>query len=134
MPKRILLVEDDDTFATVIIYNLRACGFEVEWMQCGIKASERLCSASPPDLVVLDWNLPRLAGSEVLRRIRRDRRIQVLPVIMLTCHAERSNRELAYRLGVTDFVAKESPIKALISRIQSILSCPHPVVAFDPAE
>jgi two-component system, cell cycle response regulator DivK len=60
----------------------------------------------PPDLVLLDISLPGMDGTEVLRRIRQDRRLEGVPVIALTAHAMSGDREKYIEMGFSDYVTK----------------------------
>jgi DNA-binding response OmpR family regulator len=121
MTERIVLVEDDENFALILKYNLVAGGLGVSWISSAIEASEKLSRAPYPDLIILDWNLPRLSGIEILRRLRRYPATQYLPVFMLTCHVDRENREYANAVGATDFLAKTLPVETIVQRIRSFL-------------
>jgi DNA-binding response OmpR family regulator len=84
----ILLVEDAKDLAQVIQRELEALEYEVRIAYDGVEAL-RLHAAHEPDLVILDWMLPRLDGLEVLRRIRQD---AVTPILMLTARSEEADR------------------------------------------
>jgi CheY-like chemotaxis protein len=75
-----------------------------------------------PDLVLLDISLPEMDGTEVLRRLRADARLQALPVIALTAHAMAGDREKYLNAGFNDYVTK--PIvdeQVLLDAIQKLL-------------
>lgn len=71
-----------------------------------------------PDLVVLDWMLPRLDGLEVCRRIRRD---SIVPIMMLTARAEEIDRVLGLEVGADDYLTKPFSIRELLARVRAIL-------------
>ena len=91
MNPRILVVEDDDALGTLLRYNLEREGYAVAVATDGeealIQAEEQL-----PDLVVLDWMLPKVSGIEVCRRLRQRPQSRNLPIIMLTARGEESDR------------------------------------------
>jgi two-component system phosphate regulon response regulator PhoB len=65
----VLVVEDEDALATLLQYNLEKEGYKVALSGDGEDAMQRV-EESPPDLVLLDWALPKVSGIEVCRRIR----------------------------------------------------------------
>lgn len=121
MALSIAVVEDDPTLSMLLRYNLEAAGYAVEALFRGDEAKRRLGSAPLPDLILLDWLLPGMSGIEVLRHIRSSHGGRSLPVVMLTCNCDVENRNRAYRLGATDFVAKPFSLRSLISRIDALL-------------
>ena len=81
-----LIVEDEHNVSLVFCRALRAAGFKVEIVLAGDAAVERLAFARP-DIVVLDLNLPHVAGEDVLHYIRADPRLTGTPVIVVTAYA-----------------------------------------------
>ena len=71
-----------------------------------------------PDLVILDWMLPRLDGLEVCRRIRRE---SIVPILMLTARAEEIDRVLGLEVGADDYVTKPFSIRELLARVRAML-------------
>ncbi len=118
---RIALIEDDESLALLLSYNLDAMGYAVEWTAHGAEALKRLLS-DPPALVVLDWVMPGLSGIEILRQIRQNAHTRTLPVLMLTARTDREDRRRAHELGVDAFMAKPFAVGDLISRLQHLLS------------
>jgi two-component system phosphate regulon response regulator PhoB len=117
---RIALVEDDETLAMLLSYNLQAADLAVDWYADGREAVSGIC-VNPPSLVILDWMLPQLSGIEILRRIRRHPATCDLPVLMLTARSEPSDRARAMALGVDVFLAKPFSVGELISSIGPLL-------------
>jgi two-component system response regulator len=114
MNKRpILLVEDnpDDVTFTLRAFKKNNISNEIVVAPDGERALDLLLpgnATSPlrPAIVLLDVKLPKIDGTEVLRRIRRDPRTESLPVIMLTTSSEESDIINSYRLGANSFVRK----------------------------
>jgi DNA-binding response OmpR family regulator len=113
----ILLVEDAVELAEVISRELRAFGYEVVHAADGLSALE-LHSRYGPDLVVLDWMLPRLDGLEVLRRIRRS---SPVPILMLTARGEEADRVIGLEVGADDYLTKPFSMRELVARVRALL-------------
>ena len=71
-----------------------------------------------PDLVILDWMLPRLDGLEVCRRIRRE---SIIPILMLTARSEEVDRVLGLEVGADDYLTKPFSIRELLARVRAML-------------
>jgi DNA-binding response OmpR family regulator len=113
----ILLVEDAQDLAQVILRDLRAEGYDVLHAADGLTALE-LHAKHEPDLVILDWMLPELDGLEVLRRIRRNSSVLVL---MLTARTEETDRVVGLELGADDYLTKPFGRRELVARVRALL-------------
>src|ERR1700761_628825 len=87
----VLVVEDEDALAALLQYNLDKEGYRVAVATDGEEAL-MLVDESPPDLIVLDWMLPKVSGVEVCRRLRARPETRNLPIVMLTARGEESDR------------------------------------------
>lgn len=114
---RLLLVDDDVELCTMLTDYLSLEGFEVEAVHEGEAASERAVSGTF-DVVVLDVMLPRLSGTEVLRRIRQHSQV---PVLMLTAKGDDIDRILGLELGADDYLPKPCNPRELVARLRAIL-------------
>src|SRR5579872_6650334 len=81
--KTILVADDESHIVNVVSLKLRNAGFEVVTAADGQEALE-LATASPPDLLITDYHMPRLSGIELCRRLKQDARTCSVPAIMLT--------------------------------------------------
>ena len=117
MTQRVLVVEDDADVVRVVVAYLKRDGFEVA-VEVDGEAGLRAATADPPDLVVLDWMLPRLDGRSVLERLRRTSRV---PVILLTARSEETDRVLGLELGADDYVTKPFSPRELVARVRAVL-------------
>jgi DNA-binding response OmpR family regulator len=115
---RVLVVDDDDTVANVVVGYLARAGHRATRAADGPAALEAI-SAEPPDLVVLDLMLPGLDGLEVCRQVRKD--LPNLPIVMLTALAEPDDRILGLELGADDYVTKPFSPRELVLRVESVL-------------
>lgn len=119
-----LVVEDDLDAAEVVRAYLAREGFEVSVARDGVSGLERALTERPA-LIVLDWMLPGLSGSEFLRRLRRERST---PVIMLTARTEESDRIVGLELGADDYVPKPFSPRELVARVKAVLRRTGPPV------
>ena len=130
MKPSILLVEDEAALVTMLSYNLEKAGFKVRAAMDGEEAltmiAERL-----PDLVVLDWMLPKLSGLEVCRQVRRGKSTARLPIVMLTAKGEEGDKLRGLETGADDFVTKPFSPKELIARVKAVLRRTRPSTGED---
>ena len=126
MAVRIMIVEDEEALALLLRYNLEAEGYKVETVSRGDEANIRL-REQIPDLVVLNWTLPGLAGIELCRRIRARQETAALPVIMLTARAEESDRIRGLATGADDYIVKPFSVPELVARVEAVLRRTKPL-------
>jgi two-component system phosphate regulon response regulator PhoB len=124
------VVEDEDSLATLLQYNLEKEGYSVRVAADGEEAllliDERL-----PDLIVLDWMLPKISGIEVCRRVRQKPESRNVPVIMLTARGEETDRIRGLDTGADDYVIKPFSMTELAARIRAVLRRLRPGLAED---
>jgi len=119
--RKILVIEDDPDIALSVKYNLERDGdFEVTVVRDGIEGI-RETTRQPPDLILLDLNLPGLDGLEVCRRIRGDAATASIPIIMLTARVEESDTIRGLELGADDYVTKPFSVKELVARVRAVI-------------
>ena len=130
MQPYVLVMEDEDALATLLSYNLEKEGYRVVVASDGeegmLQIEERL-----PDLVLLDWMLPKLSGIEVCRRIRGKSETRNMPIIMLTARGEESDRIRGLDTGADDYLTKPFSMSELIARIRAVLRRIRPGLADD---
>ena len=122
---RILVVEDETSLATLLVYNLEAEGYQVEHVDNGDEAELRLAE-SPPDLVILDWMLPGVSGLEICRRLCARDSAKDMPVIMLTARGEEGERVRGLSVGADDYVVKPFSTPELMARVRALLRRARP--------
>lgn len=120
MPKRILIVDDEQDILDLLQYNLETEGYEIVTALDGDTAIE-LAEAEPIDLVILDIMLPGKDGWEVLREIRRNPDTQHLPVIFLTAKDSEVDEVVGLELGADDYIVKPISIRKLQARVKTVL-------------
>ena len=116
----VLVVDDDPVVADLVAFRLQRLGLQVTVEtdgESGLAAARRL----RPDLVVLDWLMPRMDGLEVCRALRADLALARTPVLMLTAKSQEPDLERGFAAGATDFVAKPFSTRELVSRVTAAL-------------
>lgn len=113
----VLVVEDTEELARLVERELTAAGYRTLLAADGEEALEAY-SREGPDLVVLDWMLPKLDGLEVLRRIRQE---ASTPVLMLTARGEEIDRVMGLEVGADDYLTKPFGMRELLARVRALL-------------
>lgn len=118
---RILLVDDEPDFIRLIDDVLKKENFVVVCAEDGDQAI-KMATASHPDLVLLDWNLPGKDGLEVCKTLKADPKTRDIPVIMLTARGRETDVVLGLEIGAEDFISKRAlRPRELVARIRSAL-------------
>lgn len=116
-----ILIADDDRSAQRVLENLLVAeGFQVVTAQDGQEALDKIHTA-PPDLCIIDFDMPRLNGLETCRRIKNHHMTRLLPVIMVTGLLPDEERVRALEAGCDDFLPKPYEHDELVTRIRSLL-------------
>jgi len=114
---RILVVDDEASIVEIVTLYLRRAGYEVESTDNG-ETALTMMEASPPNLIVLDLMLPGIDGLEIMRRFRR---ANETPIIMLTSRGTETDRIIGLELGADDYVVKPFSPQELVSRVRAVL-------------
>ena len=126
----ILVVEDEESLATLLHYNLEKEGYGVVLSGDGEEALI-LIDEKQPDLVILDWMLPSVSGIEVCRRLRQNTLTRNLPIIMLTARGEETDRIRGLDTGADDYVVKPFSMVELTARVRAVLRRIRPGLSED---
>jgi len=116
----ILVVEDEEDIAELVVYNLEQDGYRVRVADCG-EEGLRLARDKPPDLMLLDLMLPGVGGLEVCRRLRSDPATAALPIIMVTARGEEADIVAGLELGADDYITKPFSVRVVSARVRSVL-------------
>ncbi|ALL14708.1 phosphate regulon transcriptional regulator PhoB [Caulobacter henricii] len=130
MTPYVLVVEDEDALATLLHYNLDKEGYQIGLAGDGEEALT-MASERAPDLVILDWMLPKVSGIEVCRRLRGRAETRNVPIIMLTARGEESDRIRGLDTGADDYVVKPFSMVELTARVRAVLRRIRPGLADD---
>ncbi len=117
---RILVVDDDELVRELVVRKLSADGHEVDSATDGEEGLAKAL-ADPPDLVVLDSMMPKLAGPDVCRRLREDPTTRGAKVVMLTARSQEADVIRGFAVGVDDYLVKPFSPAELVSRVRALL-------------
>ena len=124
----LLLIEDDEAIAELIVWHFAREGFSVRQTPDGEQALI-LVEERVPDIVLLDWMIESLPGIEVCRRLRRNPKSANVPIIMLTARGEEEDRIRGLETGADDYVTKPFSPRELVARVQAVLRRLRPALA-----
>ena len=116
----VLIVEDELAQREVLAYNLKAEGFDVVAAEDG-EEGLLLVEEEAPDVIVLDWMLPGISGSEICRRLKTRASTKSIPVIMLSARSEEVDKVRGLEIGADDYVVKPYSVKELMARVRNQL-------------
>jgi DNA-binding response OmpR family regulator len=120
MPKRIVIVEDEEELASLVEYNLTRNGYDTRILSGGRDTLARLEEACP-DLIVLDIMLPEIDGFELCRQVRRSQTLAAVPVLFLTARCDEVDRVLGLEIGGDDYITKPFSPRELVARVKAHL-------------
>ena len=126
----VLIVEDEPNQAELIRYNLESEGYRVAIACDGedglIQAMETI-----PDIILLDWMIPKVSGIEVCRQLRKIKSTNEIPIILLTARSEESDKVRGLDIGADDYITKPYSIKELLARVRAALRRPVAITIKD---
>jgi two-component system chemotaxis response regulator CheY len=114
---RALVVEDSKTIRMILCQYLRKLDIEVVEAADGREALERLKEMAPPDLVLVDWNMPVMSGIDFIRAVRELHIYDPLPLIMVTTNSESDYVGSAMDAGANEYIQKPCTLDALREKL-----------------
>jgi len=114
---RALVVDDSRAMRSIIRRHLNELGIDVEEAGSGAEALRMLDRIAPPDVVLLDWNMPEMNGLECLRRLRADEAGTRLPIMMVTTESEMNQVSLALEVGANEYLMKPFDRQGLLEKL-----------------
>ncbi|MCY1059144.1 response regulator transcription factor [Nannocystis sp. SCPEA4] len=121
MPASILVVDDERDLRSAICHTLVREGFQPRTADTGAQALALARSEPPPDLVLLDLNLPDMSGIAVCQALRGDPLTRGMPVVMLSARVDEIDRVLGFEVGADDYVTKPFSLRELVLRVRAVL-------------
>lgn len=133
MAAKIMIVEDEPAIQKLIAINVEQAGYT---SICADDAEEAMTAINEvlPDLILLDWMLPKMSGVAFARHLRSNARTRLIPIIMLTARADESDKVSGLEIGADDYVTKPFSPRELIARIKAVLRRRAPETLDEPVE
>jgi DNA-binding response OmpR family regulator len=119
--KKILIAEDEEDIRELVVFKLSSAGYEVTTAGDGEEALVK-ARVVRPDLVLLDWMMPRLNGLDTAVAMRADPDLAAIPLIVLTAKSQERDIERGFSAGIDDYIVKPFSPKELLSRIEAVLA------------
>ncbi len=116
----ILIIEDEEHIVELIKFNLESNGYKVSYAFNGRDGLKRV-EMEKPDLVLLDLMLPEIDGIDVCNKIKNNRDLKQIPIIMLTAKSSETDKIIGLEIGADDYMTKPFSIRELLTRIKVIL-------------
>ena len=116
----VMVIEDEESLATLLQYNLEKEGYEVAIVSNGLNALSEI-EKKQPSVIILDWMLPEISGIEICKLIRANPEIKNIPVIMLTAKSQEEDKIKGLTAGADDYVTKPFSVPELMARVKTNL-------------
>jgi two-component system cell cycle response regulator DivK len=120
MPKKILIVEDNDLNLKLFRDLLEANGYITIETKDGMRATD-LARMERPDLILMDIQLPEISGLDVTRKIKADSSIADIPIIAVTAFAMKDDEEKILRAGCEAYISKPISIMSFLETVKKFL-------------
>lgn len=133
LPQYILVVDDDPAIAVLLQCMLEAEGYLVGVAHDGLEALDQIAER-PPDLILLDLDMPNLSGHEVCRRVKANPATRFVPITIVTAQSALETKLLAWKLGADEFLTKPFHNVEVVARCRSLLRLKRLVDELDSAE
>jgi two-component system cell cycle response regulator DivK len=120
LPKKILVVDDNQDSRELVVKVLKNKGYEMIEAADGEEALEKAVSERP-DLILMDIAIPKIDGYEVTKRLKSLEEFKGTPIVALTAHAMMGDREKALEAGCEGYISKPINIRELPEQVRSFL-------------
>lgn len=118
--KKLLIIEDDHSLASVVEYNFSNSGYDVFCARDGQDGINQARSIMP-DIILLDLMIPVIDGIEVCRQLRAESTTQETPIIMVTAKSEEVDQLIGFSVGADDYVIKPFSVRVLMEKVKTLL-------------
>ena len=122
--KRILVVDDERDLCDILLFNLRAAGYQAEAAYSAEEALGKLKDGPvhlDPDLLLLDVMMQGMSGFELAKQLKEDERTKSIPIIFLTAKDTEDDTLQGFSLGADDYVTKPFSVREVMARVKAVL-------------
>ena len=124
--KTVLVVDDDDALRELILWKLTKGGYATLSAPDGAAglaaATSAVIAGNAPDLILVDWMMPKMSGIELCQALRDNPLTSPIPLILLTANRLDTEVELGFEVGVDDYILKPFNPKELLGRVRAVLN------------
>jgi len=120
MPRKILIVEDNDDSRELVVKVLKNKGYQMIEAADGEIALEKAV-AEKPDLILMDISIPKMDGYEVTKKLKSLEEFSEIPIVALTAHAMKGDREKVIMAGFEGYISKPINVRELPEQVRSFL-------------
>lgn len=117
---KILLVEDEESVAKLLLYSFKKAGYEYEWAENGLEGY-LLTKSFRPDIIVSDIMMPEVDGYQFRKQLLQDPELKLIPFVFLTAKGDENDILDGYDLNIEDYIVKTSGSKIILAKIAAIL-------------
>lgn len=118
--KKVLIVEDEQDLAELLVFNLEKAGYSATCVHDGKTGLER-AMADLPDLIILDLMLPGILGTEICRALRKEPSTASTPIIMITAKGDEIDRVVGFEVGADDYIVKPFSMREVALRVKAVM-------------
>jgi CheY-like chemotaxis protein len=119
--RTVLVVEDNDMNMQLVEYLLEEGGYHIVKAASGEEALTITLTGRPPDLILMDIHLPGMDGLSVVREMKSNGRTKTIPILALTAHAMRGDKDRFLEAGCDGYISKPIDVKTFLSSIEQFL-------------
>lgn len=124
---KVLIVEDDETIVTLLMYTLEKHNYSTKYVRRGDQA-QWMAEEMKPDIILLDWMLPGKSGIDVCKELRATKDTKNIPIIMISARGEEADKVKGLTTGVDDYLVKPISPRELIARVEALLRRAKPAL------
>src|SRR5215213_10293158 len=118
---KILIAEDDAEIRELVLFKLKSVGYDVHGVGDG-EIAVMMADSIMPDLVILDWMMPRMNGLDACVALRSRPHFEGLPIMLLTAKGQEIDVERGFSAGIDDYVVKPFSPRELVRRVEALLA------------